>query len=393
MKPFLTGNQIQLLRNGSEYFPALIRAIDHASHEIYLQTYIFEPDVTGLKVGAALKNAAQRGVHVYCLCDGFGCKDLAKSYVDELKAAGVEVLFYGPKISPLTLNRGRLQRMHCKLTVIDGSVGFVGGINIIDDFDTPFTHSPRVDYAVQVQGPILAGMRSNVRFLWQKLSLKTLPTLALNLNKTAHFQAQAQNKTLAQAKLMRARFLVRDNLWHRRSIENAYLAAIKSAQVEIVIANAYFLPGLQFRHALRDAAARGVSVKLLLQARVEYMLLDLASHALYSSLLRQGIAIFEYHKGFMHSKVAVIDSQWAMVGSSNIDPFSLLMSREANIEIDDVTFAQTLRQDLQQAIESGANIVSTDDWENNHITKRFFSWLVYGLVRLMIGIAGYSNRH
>ena len=383
MKPFLAGNQIHLLRNGGEYFPALIMAIDNAKHEIYLQTYIFEPDITGIKVGAALKNAAQRGVNVYLLCDGFGCKDLAKAYVDELKVAGVEVLFYGPKISPLTLNRGRLQRMHCKLTVIDGCVGFVGGINIIDDFDTPFTRSPRVDYAVKVQGPILTGMRSNVRLLWQKLCLKPLPVLALNKNNIA--------KT--QSKLMRARFLVRDNLWHRRTIENAYLAAIKSAQVEIVIANAYFLPGLKFRHALRDAAARGVSVKLLLQARVEYILLDLASHALYSSLLRQGIEIFEYHKGFMHSKVAVIDNKWAMVGSSNIDPFSLLMSREANIEIEDVAFAKELRQDLQQSIEYGANIVSTDDWENNHLTKRFFSWLVYGLVRLMIGLAGYSNSH
>ncbi len=386
MKPFLEGNQIHLLRNGAEYFPALIAAIDHANHEIYLQTYIFEPDITGLKVGTALKNAAQRGVKVHLLLDGFGCKDLAKSTVAELKAAGVDVLFYGSKISPLTLNRGRLQRMHCKLTVIDGGVGFVGGINIIDDFNTPFTLSPRVDYAVQVQGPVVAGMRSNVRFLWRKLCLKTVPELYPSPFKTA----QTQNKN--QTNHMRARFLVRDNLWHRREIENAYLAAIKSAQVEIIIANAYFLPGLRFRHALRDAASRGVSVKLLLQARVEYILLDLASHALYSSLLHQGITIFEYHKGFMHSKVAVIDGKWAMVGSSNIDPFSLLMSREANIEIEDIAFSQELRQDLLLSIESGASIVSTDDWENN-VTKRFFSWLVYGLVRLMIGIAGYSNSH
>ena len=388
MNTLLDGNQITLLRNGGEYFPVLIAAIDNAQNEIYLQTYIFEPDVTGLKVGDALRQAATRGVQVYLLLDGFGCKGLSKTYVQDLKGAGVEVLFYRPKISPLTLNRGRLHRMHRKVTVIDGKVGFVGGINIIDDFDTPNTVSPRVDYALQVQGPLLASMRISVRLLWRRLcwtAQHPLNASKLQIHEIHQYQAPVGN--------MHAKFLVRDNLWHRRDIEDAYLTAIKAARVEIVIANAYFLPGLRFRHALRDAAARGVSVKLLLQARVEYVMLDLASHALYSSLLRQGIEIYEYHKSFMHSKVAVIDEKWAIVGSSNIDPFSLLMSREANVEVLDIKFATELRQDLQKSIETGASQVTTDEWQNNHYTKRFFSWLVYGLVRLMIGLAGYSDSH
>jgi len=190
---------------------------------------------------------------------------------------------------------------------------------------------------------------------------------------------------------VRAALLLRDNIWHRNEIEDAYLRAIKSAKSEILIANAYFLPGLRFRHALRDAAARGVSVKLLLQGRVEYLLLDFASHALYSSMLRQGIEIYEYHLSFMHSKVAVIDNKWAMVGSSNIDPFSLLLSREANIVVKDSGFAGELRQDLQKQIDQGASLVSVDDWMQHHYFKRFISWLVYGLVRLMMGIVGYSG--
>jgi cardiolipin synthase len=123
---------------------------------------------------------------------------------------------------------------------------------------------------------------------------------------------------------MRAAFLVRDNIRHRRDIEDAYLQAIEQAQFEIILANAYFFPGLNFRHALVDAAGRGVRVVLLLQGKMDHRLLHYASHALYGSFLDAGIEIYEYHKSIMHAKVAVIDEHWATVGSSNLDPFSLL---------------------------------------------------------------------
>lgn len=402
MNQFLDGNQLTLLRSGGEYFPALLSAIDNAQFEIYLQTYIFEPDNTGLKVGVALKNAALRGVKVYMVIDGFGSKDLPKLYVNTLKLAGVEVQFYRPKISPWTLKRNRLQRMHRKVSVIDGQIGFVGGINVIDDFNTPHNMSPRLDYAVQVQGPIIASMHLSVKLLWRRLYLKNLRALRLSKSKIEPLKSTQAEDILLHKKTVqvsiesvvgdvKARFLLRDNLWHRRDIEDAYLAAIRSAKVEIIIANAYFLPGLRFRHALRKAAERGVRVVLLLQGRVEYLLLDFASHALYGAFLKQGIEIFEYHKSFMHSKVAVIDQHWAMVGSSNIDPFSLLMAREANLEIDNQQFAKELRQELQHSIDKGADAISMERWQTGHTMKRFFSWLIYGLVRLMIGLAGYST--
>lgn len=385
MSQFLDGNQITLLRNGAEYFPRLETAIEAASDEIYVQTYIFELDETGLRIGDALKRAALRGVRVYLLLDGFGCKDLPKTYASELEKAGVEVLIYRPNISPWTLKRGRLHRMHRKVTVVDGCVGFVGGINIIDDFNTPAQMPPRVDYAVKVEGPLLPSMRASARLLWRRASKGLLRPV----------QPSVLDKNVSQKRAgnMRAAFLLRDNLWHRRDIEDAYLSAIKSAKFEILIANAYFLPGMRFRHALRDAAARGVCVTLLLQGRIEYLLLDFASHALYSSLLRQGIEIYEYHKSFMHSKVAVIDGKWAIVGSSNIDPFSLLMSREANILVEDADFSTELRQHIQLSMDFGANMVSSGDWEHHHYVKRFISWLVYGLVRLMMGVAGHSDNH
>ncbi len=383
MSQFLAGNQITLLRNGAEYFPALEGAIDAAQHEIYLQTYIFELDETGLRIGNALKRATARGVLVCALLDGYGCKDLPASVVQDLQNAGVEVLIYRPKISPWTLKRSRLRRMHRKMTVIDGRIGFVGGINIIDDFNTPEQMPPRVDYAVGVEGALLPSMRVSMQLLWRKLCRVHMRPVHHSKLKNDFAQNRQGN--------MRAALLLRDNIWHRNEIEDAYLSAIKSAKSEIVIANAYFLPGLRFRHALRDAAARGVRVKLVLQGRVEYLLLDFASHALYSSLLGNGIEIYEYHKSFMHSKVAVIDDEWAIVGSSNIDPFSLLLSREANIVVKDAGFARELRLDLQKTMNFGASLVTADDWEHHHYLKRFISWLVYGLVRLMMGVIGYSD--
>jgi cardiolipin synthase len=189
---------------------------------------------------------------------------------------------------------------------------------------------------------------------------------------------------------MRSAFLVRDNIRHRRDIEDAYLQAIEQAKFEIILANAFFFPGLNFRHALLNAAGRGVRVILLLQGRVEYPLLHYASHALRGSFLDAGIEIYEYHKSLLHAKVAVIDEHWATVGSSNLDPFSLLLSLEANVVVDDENFARTLKHSLNQAIHAGSRRIPRDHWRTQPIRLRLTSWLSYGLVRFMIGIAGYA---
>jgi len=190
---------------------------------------------------------------------------------------------------------------------------------------------------------------------------------------------------------MRAAFLVRDNVRHRRDIERAYLRGIEQAQHEIIIANAYFLPGVHFRHALISAAGRGVRVILLLQGRVEYFLQHYASRALYGNLLDGGVEIYEYHESFMHAKAAVIDAHWATVGSSNIDPFSLLLSREANVMVDDTEFAGTLRQSLMQAVTTGSQRISTNAWNHQSALMQLMNWISYGFVRLLMGISGYAR--
>lgn len=384
MSDFVAGNQVDLLRNGTEYFPALERAIDAAVFEIHLQTYIYEVDTVGLRVAEALKRAAVRGVNVCLLLDGFGCRGMPRDFIRGLQAAGVETLIYRPKVSPWSLKRRRLRRLHRKVAVIDGRIAFVGGINIVDDMNAPDHTPPRVDYAVRVEGPLLSPIRASVRRLWRRTAWAQL-----NMPGVGRLKRRLHPSVVGG---MWAAYVVRDNIWHRRDIENAYLEAIDTARHEIVIANSYFLPGRRFRTALTGAARRGVRVVLLLQARVEYLLLDYASRALYDQLLDAGIEIYEYRRSFMHSKVAVIDGRWATVGSSNIDPFSLLLAREANVVVSDAAFASELRADLDQAIETGARRVRPEEWRRGHGLRRLLAKLIYYFIRCGMSMIGYPDK-
>lgn len=381
----LPGNRIELLTNGAEYFPALIAAIDSACIEVRLETYIFENDHAGRQVVEALVRAAQRKVTVKVLVDGFGARHFPAAFGEQLAAAGIELLVYRPEVSRFRLRRHRLRRLHRKLASIDAKIAFVGGINIIDDMNTPGHTPPRHDYAVRIEGPLLAKVHNSMSWLWSLVRWVTL-----------HQHTQLQQLCAPVTNVrgnVTAAFLIRDNLRHRHDIENAYLSAINAARHEILIANAYFLPGRRFRQALMAAAARGVKVTLLLQGRVEYLLLHYATQALYSALLASGVRIHEYRNGFLHAKVAVIDDDWATVGSSNIDPFSLLLARESNVVIRNAEFASELHANLQRTMAAGAVEICDDCWNKTSLFQRFASWLAYSLVRLMIELLGYGGEH
>lgn len=379
---FLGGNTLQLLTNGGAYFPALRHAIDAAQSEIYLETYIFADDDTGRSIAGALARAAARGVRVHVLVDGFGSKGMFAQTRRLLDAANIDVLIFGPKTSPLTLRRNRLRRLHRKLVVVDARVAFVGGINIIDDMHTPRHTPPRYDYAVRIEGPLVASVLEQTGRLWHRVAWASLKRAAQR-----HPPADVAARGSQHAVLV-----VRDNFRHRSDIEDAYLDAIRGARKEVIIANAYFFPGARFRHALRAAAERGVRVVLLLQGRVEYVLLHYASRALYGSLLDAGVEIYEYHKSFLHAKVAVIDRRWSTVGSSNIDPFSLMLAREANVIVDDLRFSQELRRSLLDHMRSGAKVVAKRMWHRQPLWRRVLIWSAYGCARLLMGVAGYGGK-
>ncbi|MCS6995560.1 MAG: cardiolipin synthase ClsB [Casimicrobiaceae bacterium] len=381
MQSFLPGHRIRLLRNGTEFFPALAEAIDQAEHSIYIETYIFADDPVGRDLAERLMRASARGVDVRVVVDAFGTRPYnTRELARRLRSAGVHFSFYRKELLAVSLKQARLRRLHRKLAIIDGRLAFIGGINLIDDMNTPGHTPPRIDFAVAVEGPLLAAVCDAANRLWrlQRLVQMGGPELP-NAPLAARTDAVGT---------VRAKFVVRDNLRYRHSIERAYRAALRVARDEVVIACAYFLPGRRMRRALLAARARGVRVRLILQRRVEFWLLHHASRALYGQLLAGGIEIIEYEKSFLHAKVAVVDGQWATVGSSNIDPISLLLAREANVVVRDRHFACELRTALEELVREGGRPVTSEGWRVRSHARRALEWLAYGCVRLLMGLIG-----
>ncbi len=384
---WLPGNVLTLLENGAEFFPALEAAIDGAGHEVFLETYIFADDETGHRIAAALRRAAARGVAVRLLVDGFGGREFVATLMSDLVTAGVNVLIYRREMAAFSLQRHRLRRLHRKLAVIDGRIAFVGGINIISDYnhDDPSLTTPRQDFSVRIEGPLLGPIHRTVAHVWE---LVTWASFRRRLRLTGSPPACP-----LPCGTVEAGFLIRDNIRHRHDIEDAYLVAIAAARREIVLANAYFLPGRRFRQALLAAARRGVNVTLITQGWTDHPIQQRATRALYGQFLAGGVRVFEYHLSHLHAKVAVVDERWATVGSSNIDPFSLLLAREANVAVRDAGFAEDLHRRLQRVMKDGSHEISATDWQRGPRLQRLINWVAYGLVRLMIGLAGYGGRH
>ena len=378
------GNRLTLLDSGAEFFPALESAIDAAREDVRLETYIYVDDEAGRRIAEALKRAAARGVRVRAMIDAFGSRGLHKAFVPGLQAAGVEVQLFRPAESWLSLQRTRLRRLHRKIVLVDGHVAFVGGLNIIDDRTDNPTGARRLDYAVRVEGPLVARIYPAVHRLWWLVA-----TLSARRRHPEFRPPRIDPKPAGESV---AAFVRRDNVRHRHDIEAMYLRGIRGARREIVIACAYFMPGWRVRRALMAAARRGVRVVLLLQGWTDHRVFQQASRTLYEALLDRGIEIFEYTGGELHAKAAVVDERWATVGSSNLDPFSLVLAREANVVMFDEPFARSLRRSLEDEIRARAEPVRRMLWRRRRWPARLVGWLAYAYARLAMGLAGITGR-
>lgn len=392
----LGGHDVQLLEGGREFFPALKAAIDAAVSRVFLETYIFEDDAAGRTIAIALADAARRGVEVHLTVDGFGTPQIQGEAAAALHAGGVHVTTFRPDRRRLSMDRSRLRRLHRKIAVIDGRVAFVGGINILDDYFDP-NHgrldAPRLDFAVQIRGPIVSSVQLAAQRLWWEVALvhRAIGAVRGAIRPLPELPAESVSDVTPAGSLS-AMLVLRDNIRFRRTIERHYLRAIRRARREVLIANAYFFPGARFRRALIAAAARGVRVRLLLQGMIEYRVPHYASQALYDELLGAGIEIVEYRSSFLHAKVAVIDDM-ATVGSSNIDPFSLLLAREANVFVFDAGFAAALHARVARAIDDGGVRVLSSRHARRSWPMRLLNGLAFMLVRLGIAISGEGGRY
>lgn len=397
------GHQLQLLQGSGELFPALIGAVDLAEREVRLESYIFDFTGAGAEVAEALVRAAGRGVQVRVLVDGLGTAVLPPAWRARFEAVGVQWRVYSPLGALGLLLPGRWRRLHRKLCVVDERIGFCGGINILDDYHDPnhgaLAH-PRFDFAVQVSGPLVAEMLHAMVRLWLRLVAvrrlrpaelaATMASLDAATGVPPARAGRGRRGPSRAVRTVRAALLLRDNVRHRRDIERAYRKAISAARREIIIANAYFVPGGKMRRALVMAARRGVKVQLLLQGRYEYFMQYYASRPVYAALLLAGVEIHEYAPSFLHAKVAVIDGRWATVGSSNIDPLSLLLAREANVVSEDPRFAGELRRQLVGAMQEGGQRVDAAAYAHRSWRQRALERLALIVMRLALLVHGKS---
>jgi cardiolipin synthase len=407
---FFGGNTVRLLQGGDELFPAMRIAIDGAAREVWFATYIFHDDGASRAMADTLAAAARRGVQVRVVLDGFGSRSTLAQLREWWHGEPVQLEVFRP------LERwwhwmqpNHLRRLHQKLCVVDETLAFVGGVNIIDDrkdLNLGWFEQPRLDFSVQVQGPLVLPVAQTVRTMWARARLgrgrgwrgelralarspkplrETL-TLLRSLRSGGDAEAGARAGPLPP---VRGAFVVRDQLRQRRAIERSYIEAMRAARQRIDIACPYFYPGRAFRRTLRQAARRGVHVRLLLQGQIDYRFAAMAARVLYDEMRAHGVHIYEYTPAFLHAKVALVDDHWATVGSSNIDPLSLLLNLEANVVVDDVDFNAALAARLDAAFAASSEVtdaLAAYGWRR-WLQRGFVAWCATLYLRLA-GVAG-----
>ena len=368
-----TNGSLRLLENGEAYFPRVFEAIAGARREVLVETFILFEDKVGLALQRQLIDAAARGVRVELTVDGYGSPDFSPGFVAALADSGVRLRAFDPHRPLMGMRMHVFRRLHRKLVVVDGERAFVGGINFSADHLDDFGPEAKQDYAVEIEGPAVATIRG---FMLD----------ALRGDGTGEGWRPPRNAGVANRDGAQARFVVRDNRDRSRDIEREYRAAIRGAQREVLLANAYFFPGYGFLRDLRRAARRGVEVTLVLQGEPDTKLARTGARMLYRHLAGAGVRLHEYCRRPFHGKVGVIDGEWATVGSSNLDPLSLSLNLEANVVARDADFAASLRERLLRLLHDDCRPVDEarmppERWWHGvtrpllfHCLRRFPAW-------------------
>ena len=390
---WVAGNRFTLLENGEAFFPRVFECIAAAEHEVLLETFILFEDKVGLALQKVLLTAARRGVRIDITIDGYGSPDLSPAYILALTQAGVRVHVFDPSPRLWGYRTNLFRRMHRKIVVVDGKRAFVGGINYSADHLADFGPEAKQDYAVEVEGPLVAEVQQFVR---AQLLLGQHPPgsrLGQLLKRQPAPSVAPPSPPLPAAGPSDAIFVTRDNVEHQSDIERHYRIAIRGARRRIIIANAYFFPGYRLLRQLRKAARRGVDVRLILQGEPDMPIVKIAAGMLYHHLLAAGVKIYEYHDRPLHGKVALTDDEWSTVGSSNLDPLSLSLNLEANVIIKDRAFNQHLGEHLEQLMQNSCTQIHARDVAETGLWVSVRSFLVFHLLRRYPAWFGWLPAH
>ncbi|MBC3412836.1 cardiolipin synthase ClsB [Pseudomonas sp. SWRI107] len=378
MKPaWQSGNQVELLINGEQYYPRVFQAMAEAQDEILLETFIIYDDKVGQPLREALIDAARRGVRVEVVADGYGTAELSDAFVASMTDAGVRFHAFDPKPMVAGMRTNLFRRLHRKIVVIDGKRAFIGGINYSADHLGDYGPQAKQDYAVEVRGPVVSQIHASSRRL--------LAPVLESPSKVEVAQAPAGS--------VEAALVERDNLKHRDDIEEQYLQAFRQARQRIVVANAYFFPGYRLLRELRNAARRGVEVTLILQGQPDMRWVRTLSRLLYNYLLRDKVQIYEYCQRPLHGKVALVDDTWATVGSSNLDPLSLSLNLEANLLIRDRAFNALLHEHLTGLAAQHCKVVTLERMIRGYWWRAPLIFMGFHITRYFPRIAGWFPAH
>jgi cardiolipin synthase len=377
-------NRVELLENGEAYFPRVFEAMRQAKTEILLETFIVFEDKVGDELQEVLIAAAQRGVRITASLDGFGCGELSTGYLGALSEAGVRIQIFDPAPKTLGIRTNWFRRLHRKIVVVDGTIAFIGGINFSADHLADFGPEAKQDYSVEVQGPAVAdihhfallqcGRPARAKYWWQR-------------------RRQRRSELAFTDHDGQVRLVYRDNGEHPTDIEEVYRQVLRSAQRRVVIANAYFFPGYRLLREIRDAARRGVDVRLILQGQPDMMAAKLAARMTYDYLLKSGVQIYEYCDRPLHGKVALVDEDWSTVGSSNLDPLSLSLNLEANVLIRDRAFNRDLFERLEDLSNNHCKVMSADKSPRGRVWHMTVGFLVFHFLRHFPAWAGWLPAH
>lgn len=377
--PLIIGNKVDLLIDGPSTYAAMLSAIDNAKDHINMETFIFEDDEIGHEFAARLMAKQRSGVQVNLIYDSVGSITTPKEFFAELKQSGINVLEFNP-INPANARKdwNLNERDHRKLLIVDGKIAFVGGINISSVYSKgSFSRSnskpqkkpakinanqselagiPWRDTHLKLSGPVVGEFQKLFMATWQQQKGDTLaakdylPTLINQGNEVVRAIGSGPDEPYSQ-------------------IYATLLSAINSAETQVYLTNAYFVPDPQLLAALKDAVSRGVEVKLLLPEKTDSDLVFYASRSYYDELLDAGVEIYEHQVAILHAKTALIDGVWSTIGSTNLDWRSFVNNQEINA----VMLGQDFGTQMQTMFYEDLTVsqqITLEEWRKRTISSR-----------------------
>jgi cardiolipin synthase len=350
---------------GRDLFEDMLAAIEGAKRQILFETYIWKGDEIGERFKAALAAAADRGVEVYCIYDGFAnlvVSPIFKQFPSSMKVLRYPVYAAGWRFFDL---RG-YGRDHRKILVVDDDLGFVGGYNIGSAYESEWR-----DTHVRITGPGVWDLKRAFADFW-------------NLNRRRRLRSSERPLLLETASTWEPRIRFHRNvprLW-MFPIRSMYIEAINRASRNVWMTSAYFLPDADFVDAMRHAARRGVDVRLLVPHKSNHIVADWISRGYFSQLLDSGVRIFRYRDAMVHAKTATIDGTWSTVGTANIDRLSLTGNYEINVEVIDEALAKTL-EEIWTTDEGNSLELTSHEWEARDLHRKFTEFVLAPLRPLL----------